>query len=178
MHGETTRHRDIRTRNRLPAGLPSHAAWCHPQPLASRAAGGGGESGAQVIAITACRWTSVRDWWRIDRNDALGGVVDGRVSGTPATRTPHQRQVRRAPRHAATPRHLCGADPAPPRKQLWPVPDLTRAASPWVGVTSSSHRSCRTLLAALAQRRVVGESLPQMADWLDGPAIDALVLED
>jgi hypothetical protein len=90
----------------------------------------------------------VRDWWRIDRNDALGGVVDGRVSGTPATRTPHQRQVRRAPRHAATPRHLCGADPAPPRKQLWPVPDLTRAASPWVGVTSSSHRSCRTLLAA------------------------------
>ena len=34
------------------------------------------------------------------------------------------------------------------------------------------------LLTALAQRRGVGESLQQMADWLDGPAIDELVLEE
>jgi hypothetical protein len=34
------------------------------------------------------------------------------------------------------------------------------------------------LLTALAQRRVVGESLEQMADWLAGDAIDELILED
>ena len=34
------------------------------------------------------------------------------------------------------------------------------------------------LLTALAQRRVVGESLQQMADWLQNDAIDELVVED
>jgi hypothetical protein len=34
------------------------------------------------------------------------------------------------------------------------------------------------LLTALAQRHGAGESLQQIADWLDGPAIDELVVED
>ena len=87
------------------------------------------------------------DWCRRYGQHGVPGLVDGRVGGTRAKLTPHQRETVRTNLHQDTPRQLFGPQTATPDGQFWTVPDLTRAVQDWFGVTWSSPSSYLALLA-------------------------------